>query len=242
MEPRPSCELVFNIWGRCCWGDVIFANGLTDPSLSSVDLLESNTSFPLRVIAAAQCFENLRFLTIGTVMEAQIAPDFHNAYVVSKAKLSEFASRAGKQTLRGRILHLRLHTLYGDAPPHPHMFLGQILASIREGRPFAMSSGKQYRQYHHADDVSRAILALTERERLSETCLQLNSAETFQLQIIARSIFKEFGCEALLKVGLLSGLAGEIENNPNYVPTFQESDRIFRPTISGIVSCLRKQL
>jgi len=216
--------------------DIVFANGLTDPSLGRVALTQSNTDFPLRIIEAGSRFPGLRFMTIGTVMEARSS--ISNGYVASKLALSRQVAALALGPLQGRLLHLRLHTLYGVGEPHPHLFLGQMLSALRANRPFSMSSGRQYRQYHHTDDVAVAVLAILRANWQHLPLLQLNSTETLQLGQIAEEVFGHFGKLPLLKMGALTEQATDVWEDPHYVPTDPAYFPAARPALPNIVTWL----
>ncbi|HWT99123.1 MAG TPA: NAD-dependent epimerase/dehydratase family protein [Terriglobales bacterium] len=222
--------------------DVIIANGLTDPSRPKNELDHSNTEFPLRVIEAGASFPGLRFMTIGTVMEERASLSTANAYVASKLALCHRVEELAQQGLAGRLLHLRLHTLYGVGRPHPHMFLGQMLTALKSESAFSMSSGRQYRQYHHAEDIAMAISALTGRDWFGQAVLQMNSAETLQLRRIAEAVFRHFGKSSLLQIGAVPEQTGEVIEDPGYAPTEAALFPRSRPAIPGIINWLSECL
>lgn len=222
--------------------DVIFANGQTDPRLPPDRLLESNSEFPSKVIAALGKEQNTRFISIGTVMEGLVPVPARNAYITSKCELAEVIALAAGRDLPHRAMHLRLHTLYSEAVPHKHMFLGQMLAALQQKRPFEMSSGKQYRQYHHADDVAQVLLDFLGQSPVLPPLLQINSGETLQLRTIAERVFSALHCDPLLKISALPDVAGEINVDPHYEPMPPGAQQKFRPTIPGILESFKPHL
>jgi len=215
--------------------DIIFANGLTDPALPADQLFYSNRDFPLQVIEAGGGYPGLRFMTIGTVMEVRSPMITGNGYVASKLALSQQMTALASGPLQHRILHLRLHTLYGVGAPHRHLFLGQMLMALRENRAFPMSSGRQYRQYHHADDIAAAILSIRETVWTRPPVLQLNSAETLQLRQIAEEAFAHFAKLPLLKVGALADQPSDVWEDPHYQPSDRVDFPQSRPALPNIV-------
>jgi nucleoside-diphosphate-sugar epimerase len=182
--------------------DFIFCNGVTDPHQNFKAIYYSNLEFPERVVSAFQNFQN-RFLTFGTIMEHFTKLCAQNSYLNSKLKLSQWVMKHSKTAeTPGTFLHLRLHTLYGGIPK-PHMFLGQIIQSIRTDTPFEMSSGEQLREYHHVDDIAASVVHLLEQEWIWAPLLEMNSGEPLKLVDLAKTVFKAFGKEKLLKVGSL---------------------------------------
>ncbi|MBL0211799.1 MAG: NAD-dependent epimerase/dehydratase family protein [Holophagaceae bacterium] len=190
--------------------DVLFASGLTDPNEGAARLRRANVEFVQRVVAAAQGLD-ARFLTFGTIQEHFPNLCATNPYLDSKLELGGWmAVQAGNPRAAGRFLHLRLHTLYGGEPK-PHMFIGQIVRSLRDQTVFRMSSGDQLREYHHADDVALGVRNLLQRDwsDLPGPSLDLNSGEPLRLADLARGIFTAFGAAGLLEIGALERPAQE---------------------------------
>lgn len=197
--------------------------------------MESNYDLPRRMMEATASLLDLRFITFGSVLETLHGPDGANAYFASKAKLGAFMRSSGRGT------HFRLHTLYGASQPRHHMFLGQIFEALRGNRDFMMSSGRQFRQYHHSQDIARAVLRLA--ERLEEPMMELNGNETVQLRAVAEHVFGSFGKAHLLHIGALPDPPLEVTARPSYIRTLPA---LFspRPTLPGTVEwldeCLRR--
>lgn len=185
--------------------DVLFASGLTDPNEDPLRLRRANVTFVQNVVAAARGLD-ARFLTFGTIQEHFPELCATNPYLESKLVLGRWmAAEAAAQPAAGRFLHLRLHTLYGGEPK-PHMFLGQILRSLRDRTVFRMSAGDQLREYHHAQDVAQGVRNLLQRDwsGLPGPMLDMNSGRPLRLADLARTIYTAFGAPELLEVGALA--------------------------------------
>lgn len=89
------------------------------------------------------------FISFGTITEKS---NISNGYVDSKRRLSEYLLKCTN------AYHFRLHTLYGMGTPIPHMFLGQMLQSLKSNRIFKMSSGMQFREYQNINYVVDEIV------------------------------------------------------------------------------------
>jgi nucleoside-diphosphate-sugar epimerase len=189
--------------------DIVFASGLTDPSASAADLALANVEQPVGLIEATIDHEQFRYLTIGSVLETFSPLTAGNRYLASKKALWErIKELTADPRLNGRIMHLRGHTFYGGAPT-PHLFLGQMYDSLRAGRPFRMSEGRQLREYAHVDDVAMSIIALLARTWTGPVAIDLSSGEPVRLADLARTVFRAFGCEHLLQLGVLPTPDGE---------------------------------
>jgi len=214
--------------------DIIFASGVTDPSVSSSDLALANVERPARLIQDTIDRKQWRYLSIGSVLETHSNLAASNRYLASKRALwTRIQELAADPRLNGRLMHLRGHTFYGGAPT-PHLFLGQMYESLRAARPFRMSEGRQLREYAHVDDVALSIIALLARSWTGAIVTDLNSGEPVRLCDLARTVFRAFDREHLLQLGALPTPVGE------------NIDRIFprspawllgqpRPTIPGII-------
>jgi len=218
--------------------DVIFANGLTDPAMPRHDLMVSNFLFPQSVINATRRQTGLRYMTFGSVLEHRHDADSPNPYFASKIELSAYLQSLAAAESSRRFLHLRLHTLFGSAKPHAHMFIGQVLHSLRSNTVFEMSSGRQYRQYHHVDDIARAIVELLGSQWHTSPIVDINGEETFQLANLATAVFDQFGKSELLKIGALSTPAHDVLEAPNYPPSTQEFVPFARPTLPSLCGWL----
>jgi nucleoside-diphosphate-sugar epimerase len=223
--------------------DIIVASGLINSS-DSAQLRYSNLEFPRNLIQVALKYPGTRCMTFGTIHERFDAVVSHNAYFMSKYLLSQWISDFSQQQhpSSGRILHLRLHTLYG-LPLHPRMFLGQIAEALKSGFPFKMSSGEQLREYHHAEDIAECVFRLFQKEwhTVPVPILEINSGEAVRLRDLATAIFREFKREDLLQIGDVPASEGE-----NKTEIFRRSDSDILPysrePITGVIDTLRWHL
>jgi nucleoside-diphosphate-sugar epimerase len=202
--------------------DFLFAGGLTDPRRPAEQLLLSNAHFPKNVIAATRSMSGCRYVTFGSILERFGGNVADNPYAASKIELGQWVKAQAKVDgdeldLRGRIIHLQLHSLYGGLKPAPHMFLGQIIDALRSCRPFAMSSGQQLREYHHVDDVAGSVVRLLSVSPWSsDPILPLSSGRPVRLAELARTIFEDCGRMSDLQIGVLA--TGATENFERIFP------------------------
>lgn len=191
--------------------DVVFASGITDPAAPPDQLWLSNVAFPLAVIEATAPHEGVRYLTLGTSFEQFPAFAAANPYVESKRRLWSCLKAAGTLAHNRRIAHVRLHTVYGGRPK-PHMFLGQMIASLCSGTQFQMSTGRQLREYHHVQDITGALLAILDMDwSFGTEPLMLSAGDPVRLVDLARAVFKTCGRPDLLKVGAIAAATSENE-------------------------------
>jgi nucleoside-diphosphate-sugar epimerase len=183
--------------------DIVIANGLTDPKADAAALAAANVAFPQH-IAAMAAGRDARLLTLGSVMEKFPEACRANAYLAGKEELARWMAA---RTPAGRCCHLRLHTVFGG-PPHPHMFLGQMVQALAAGRTFRMSSGEQLREYHHADDIAGSIAALLSRP-WDKAIVEVSHGQPLRLAALARAVFAALGRTELLEIGAVAAAPGE---------------------------------
>jgi nucleoside-diphosphate-sugar epimerase len=215
--------------------DILFANGQTDPSLPLSTLIESNFLFPQRVISVSRRLPNFRFITFGTAMECFDSMAVENNYVSSKRQLCEWMGGLECAEFSDRILHIRLHTLYGGTEPKHYMFLGQLVAALRAKSIFSMSSGYQLREYHHVDDIAISIIRLLEHAWSDDPILTISSGHPVRLLDLAKAIFSSLGDETALRIGALP--MAESENTAqHFEPSPKWLLQTTRPPIEGVCS------
>jgi nucleoside-diphosphate-sugar epimerase len=218
--------------------DIVFANGSTNPLSSPNELTFSNVLFPLTIIDATAGFIEIRYMTLGTVFEEFDEYASTNAYIRSKRDLSDALLKRGFLIDAQRVLHLRLHTIYGG-PLKPFMFLGQLIYALEHLNEFCMTSGEQLREYHHVNDIAGAIVCLLQRTWCFDSpILELNSGAPVRLADLARTLFVESGRPDLLRVGALEGAPGD---NRNRVFERSEPDILpyFRNPLLGVLDYVR---
>ena len=158
-----------------------------------------------------------------------------NSYLKSKLTFARYVTEfASSNSL---ILHLRMHTLYGGGDPPSHMFLGQLVDAMRQGRRFAMSSGNQLREYHHVEDEALAVANLVNAD--ARGIIDVSHGSPVKLIDLAAYICDKFGCPDRLDVGAIPGAPSE-----NYSREFNRTPLLakcyFRATLPGVYGYLQK--
>ncbi len=234
---RVALEAVTRGWESY---DVVFAAGVTDPAVPPEQLWRSNGAHPIAVIEATSQMESVRYLTLGTVFE--LFPEFADAnpYVDSKRRLWQCLQAAEKLTRDRRVIHVRLHTVYGGSPK-PHMFLGQMIAALCGRMQFRMSSGHQLREYHHVQDIAGALLAILDSDwSFGAEPLVLSAGEPVRLADLARAVFQACGRPELLMVGAIAAAPSENER-----VRFPRSDAallpFYRDPLVGVAEYVRTE-
>jgi hypothetical protein len=224
--------------------DWIYAAGLVDPALPLDELVRVNATVPAMLRdtldrlarAMGHAPGHIRLVTLGTILEDRPIVNAVNSYARSKARLkAAFLGRPSHAHVAWA--HVQLHTIYGRGRPHPFMFLGQIESALRNRHRFRMSSGRQLREYHHADDVARNICLYLAGTEPRDDCFHLSSGQPLQLGTLAQSIFDHFGLGRLLVLGVLQEQQGE-----NYEARHERWPMLAveREPLSGIIAWLEE--
>ena len=208
---------------------------ILDPKLPYTMHKKVNFKIPVNIIKAANRLK-IYVITFGTIMENFYHKEV-NSYIKSKFFLGRWVAKYSRS--KKNVLHIQLHTLYGIGKPSKHMFIGQILECLQENKIFKMSSGDQVREYHHIEDVCKAVKIITHLNNFG--LIQLNHGESIKLKCMARSIFKYFQRDNLLLIDKI--------NNPkidNYFTKFNKNiylkEVIFRSSVISIIKYLEIDL
>lgn len=195
-------ELLGYIDGAMNRVNILYCIGATNPN-APVETLETlNFELP-KSIAKASIGLPIRLITFGSVHEES---KINNPYMDSKKRFRDYLVH---QDSNLDWNHFQLHTLYSETLPKPFMFLGQILQALTTGNKFKMSSGTQYRQFHHTSDVVDVIGALLP-EIAVNSVLQVSSNNSIQLVELASTVFSHMGELRNLEIGALSDSENEI--------------------------------
>lgn len=176
----------------------------------------------------------LRLVTFGSIHESTAIT---NPYMDSKKKL--YRHFMGSQDGLNWS-HIQLHTLYSEIKPRSHMFLGQILDSLKREQLFEMSSGLQVRQFHHTEDIVKII---AEKIFTHEGCAleEINGPEFISLRDLAEFLFREFDMLNLLRIGARADEVSEVFFN-DHTSASNIDSRLFRDMKSGILQMLKLNL
>lgn len=209
---------------------IYVASGLLDPRSSEADLRSVNYLLPRNVIEAATQL-GCKAVTFGTVMETLLHRG--NTYVRSKIELGRYID----DTAPSRVTHIRIHTLYGGHAPSPFMLLGQMQSAIRENRPFAMTQGRQLREYHHVDDDVAAIRTLISADMTG--ALDVSHGDPVSLRDLAEHVFASLDAVHLLKLGALPE-----PDEENYARVFARPAALehvrFRKTLPAVADYMKQ--
>lgn len=203
--------------------DTLFiCGGITDPNVANDEIYQVNFEMPLRL---SKIFQSARIVTFGTTLEES---NIINPYVNSKRELVKSLKNQNVNSI-----HYRLHTLYGLDFPKAHMFLGQLYYAIKQNADFIMSSGRQFREYHHYSDVAKYIVNTFQTPKRAINC---NTGKPKSLIDIATYIIEHLARDTKLIVDHSLDTTAEIFTPRECNLQF---DQYQRDMISGIVSYLK---
>jgi len=212
---------------------IYVCSGLLDPRLSDEDLLAVNYQLPRAVIEGVEDLAS-KVVTFGTAMEHGLTD---NRYVTSKVRLGEFVEQAN--AMGARATHVRIHTQYGEGEPSPFMFLGQMLTALRSDTAFAMTLGKQLREYHHVEDDARAVKALVSSDVAG--LVDLAHGKPVTLRSLAEAVFEAQGKSHLLQVGAVPEPAQDNFDRVFSVPESLKTHS-FRDTLPAVVEYMKSRM
>lgn len=214
--------------------DLFNCAGITNANADVDEITLANFRIPV-FLSEQSAILDYRLITFGTVMEQIPKYAMSNPYLESKLRFyNEYLSNTHWANSN---LHIQMHTLYGGKRIHPHMFLGQIYSALIDKKSFKMSGGLQIREYHHIDDVAKAIRLLEETQHYGVNNISHGFPE--KLKDIAESIFNHFNAVNLLKLS-----SSSMDENDNRELIFKKSKEMpemyFRPTIVNIIQWLEE--
>lgn len=211
--------------------DIYVAIGIVSSKAETKNLERVNFHIPQKIADIIKGTDS-RIFTFGSIMEKDRKIAQSNAYIGTKEKLSKYL----KENLQEKnFLHVRLHTLYGGHNLNPEMFLGQLFFAIKNKTEFQMSSGNQFREYHHIVDDIRALNLLDEANHSG--IQEISHEEVFTLRELAEKALYHFDLLDSLVIGKREDPSNEILTPLGKRIKLLENFK-FRPSIAGIISYL----
>ena len=214
--------------------EVYLCFGATNSKISKEEMLLANYELPLFILNSVQKFAN-KIITFGTIQEL-LNTDLNN-YTKSK---HEFSKKIQTENwLDGKLLHVRLHTVYGSRSLKQETFIGQIVEHISNSSKFKMSSGQQIREYHHINDIAQILEKILEMKL--EGPVDISSGQPLKLGTLANYIFEQLNLRNLLLINENDRVLGE-----NYDKVFEPNHVIktykFIEPLNGVFEYVKQQL
>lgn len=210
---------------------IFITSGILNAKEDTKLIDDVNYHLPWNIIRALEGLD-LKIATFGTILENLATSE--NPYVRSKIKLSDRIKELQSKSLK--VVHFRIHTLYGYGYPSEFMFLGQLYTSIKNKEVFNMSSGYQIREYHHLDDVAKSIDIILSKNK--NGIVEVTSGNGIRLRDLALRIFEKFNLEHLLHIGNL-----DIEHKDKFTNDYEKNKDLeevrFRDPIKGVCNYLK---
>lgn len=176
-------------------------------------VFEANTLFPLRLLEAARDAKVPIFLNVGTSLPRDL-----NVYALSKTHFAEWAQAicSGGDT---RFIHAVVEQFFGPEDDG-HKFITHLInACLQQKNEIALTSGEQYRDFMHVDDVVGAILLLLEKGLSMPPGphrFEIGSGKAVPVKYVAETIKQLTGAQSYLNFGALPFRANE--------PMFSQAD------------------
>lgn len=207
--------------------------GITNPKSKAENLDVLNFQIPKNILIESQKLGNSVF-TFGSVHEST---NMKNPYLESKNKLLNYIYSSPMNKYHK---HLQLHTIYGTNLPKKHMLLGQIYHSIKTRTKLKISSGRQLREFWHADDVAEILMNNELISKFSQIG-QITSGKPLQIINLVSRIFTHFNLLDSFEVG---GIEDSLHENYDNVmkSRITELVKYQRDQFSGVISYLEECL
>lgn len=131
-----------------------------------------------------------------------------NAYAVAKTCTTHLAQALWRARGLPTVV-LRPTLVYGPGQPADGMLLPTLVARLVEGRPFAMTSGRQTRDFVYIDDAVDAVLRAATAPRAVGEVLNVGCGRAVRVADAARLAAEMLGRPDLLRIGAVPARAGE---------------------------------
>lgn len=212
---------------------IINTIGLVDPNQDLETLLKVNSIFPSQLQLLCNSLE-IKLVTLGSVYEENPKILNSNRYLYSKNNFVNWLQNNNPE--RKFSLHLQFHSWYAGVNNHKHMFLPQLLESIKNNCNFQLNNPTLKREFHHVDDDATIVLKLARSSDVGK--IGISSGDILTLETVALEVLEHFQMRHKLFVDEKSRV-----DNLEWVKEYKVLDaEKFRPTIEGIVMDFRYKL
>jgi len=212
---------------------IINTIGLVDPNQDLETLLKVNSIFPSQLQLLCNSLE-IKLVTLGSVYEENPKLLNSNGYLYSKNNFVNWLQNNNPE--RKFSLHLQFHSWYAGVNNHKHMFLPQLLESIKNNCNFQLNNPTLKREFHHVDDDATIVLKLARSSDVGK--IGISSGDILTLETVALEVLEHFQMGHKLFVDEKSRV-----DNLEWVKEYKVLDaEKFRPTIEGIVMDFRYKL
>lgn len=177
------------------------------------DIVESNQTFPLRLLEKAASFQVGTFINTDTFSSAHLTESNLFGYHLSKRHFLEWAKHIAR-IRQIRVLNVRLEHLYG---PHDSdsKFTNYVMKSCLKQVPeLLLTPGEQKRDFIYVDDAVSAYLTLLQMSGVSNcSCFgeyELGSGKAVSIRAFVELVKETMRSSTVLRFGALPYRDGEI--------------------------------
>jgi nucleoside-diphosphate-sugar epimerase len=184
------------------------AVGVTDPLINVDDALRTNLHGTLNLLKA--CFEARQgSYDVQRVVVARTPGETSpmNAYTASKRAAWTFCQMYGL-TLGWPVVGAMVFQAYGPGQPATALVPSAIRAALADNT-FAMTSGRQKRDWIYIDDVVQGVIAALQVPLVPGTTVDLGTGVATSVYEVARMIFRIAQSRGTLAAGLLQERPGD---------------------------------
>ena len=179
------------------------AAGVTDPFLSPDEAIRTNVYGTLNLLRAVK--GRARIVVVRTPGEI----DALNVYAASKAATWQFC-RMYRRTHGWPLVGAMPFQVYGPGQTSKALIPSAIEAALA-GRDFALTSGRQQRDWVFVEDVVDALIALSTARRFDFDSLDIGTGATVSVRDVVETIFEQVGRGGKPLIGALPDRPGEVE-------------------------------
>ena len=170
-------------------------------------LLEGNLSFPLKLLEFCQKNKTKKFINTGSCFEyGQVAGNEKIKETGSISPLSLYGAAKAANTMLLKIYAQKYHIPFLTLRPFgtfgkyeaEYRLTSQILRTIQEKTPLALTGGEQIRDYLYAGDVAAAFLAALEEDLPLYQEYNVCSGQGIRIRDFIREFIAVSGADAAL--------------------------------------------
>ncbi len=194
------------------------AAGATNPFLPINEAVRHNLNGTINLLRAACERRQIERVIVGRTPGEWSSM---NVYAASKAAAWNFCEMFAR-TQKWPIVGAMIFQSYGYGQPTNALIPAAFEAAMRD-EDFAMTAGKQRRDWVHVRDVAAGICGLVSADIPPITTIQLGTGNLVSVADVVRTVYKVSGSHGKPLVGALPSRPGEvleqsadIANNPNF--------------------------
>jgi nucleoside-diphosphate-sugar epimerase len=180
---------------------------------SIIEIFETNTAFPLKLLDAAKDFQTKKFINTDTyVNKSNIPYQDLGSYSLSKKHFQQWGKQVA-ETNKTEFFNVRLEYVFGSGDYRNKLIPLAIEQFLSNASELKFTSGEQQRDFIHVEDVVLAYLLLLEKESEPSQHYQqyeVGTGQAMSLRQLIEMLKELMQVQTELKFGALPQRPGEI--------------------------------